>query len=105
MTEPTLLRIQEVKLVNTNKEEEDIKKIDYEGQDLLETDEVKSHTNNGYVMRGFKAKVEYKNENVEVSVNTSNTMSYAKVEKAGNYAKADELIAILRDKYLAHFRQ
>lgn len=105
MPNPALVRIEEVKLVNTQAENADIKSIDYEGEDLLETDEVTAHTNDGYVMRGFKAKMEYDREIFDVSINTSNTMSYAKIDDAGNYAKAEELMDILRDRYLSHFRQ
>lgn len=104
MSEPAIVRIEEVKLVNTDKGNSDIKSIDYEGEDLLSTDEVKSHTSGSYVMRGFKAKVKFENELFDVAVNTSNTMSYLKIEDANNYDKAERLHDILRERYLSYFR-
>lgn len=108
MVEPELLRIEEVQLINTNDDneaEKAISRIDYEGQDLLETEEVTSHTDGDYVIRGFKAKVQFKNEVVSIAISTSNTMSYAKIENAGNHQLAQELIELLRERYLTHFRK
>lgn len=106
MTDPKLIQIEKVQLINLEDEEnKEIERINYKGIDLLSTSEVRSHTEDGeYIIKGLTAKVQYKNELMKIAVSTSSTMSYAKVEDAGNRQKAEELIEIIRDRYLKFFR-
>lgn len=111
MTEEiTLKSIKDVHLYNPFTDEEDeIKKIDYIGDDnsnidINENELVQERIDDDWVIRGITAKVAYDGLVFEVTVSGSQAMGYAKVEDIGDYQKGKELMNKLRSKFMDNFR-
>lgn len=103
--EPKLVEIIEVKLHNPEKEvDEHIDKIDIEGDDLANSPYIKERHRNGYITRGFKARMQFDGELFDVAFAGSDMMGYAKVEDVGDYGKAKRLMKIIRERYMTYFR-
>jgi hypothetical protein len=105
---PTLLAVDSIDLHNPSTEtDETLKRIDFEGfngSNILNHDVVVRRINNGWIPRGFEAKVEYKSIKYTIVVAGNENMGYAKVEHIGNVPKAKELQSKLRERFLEYFR-
>lgn len=102
---PKLVRVDEVKLFNPQKnKDERIDKIDFEGSDLADHPYIEERLSEGYVMRGFAARVVFDGELFDIAFSGTEMMGYAKVEDIKNREKAQRLMDILREKYLEHFK-
>lgn len=103
---PKLLEISEVKLFNTDQDaDRKIKKIDFEGNNIWEHPDIEKRRNNGWVIQGVTAVVQYDDDVYTIAVSAGKTMSYAKVENAINYTKGQELMDFLRSEFLSAYRQ
>jgi hypothetical protein len=105
MSDPVLLEINQVKIYNPDIDEEDeLKKIDFEGTDIWEHPDIEERRNDGWVIRGLEAVVQYDDDIYTIAVAGGKTMSYAKVENAIDYTKGQELVDELRERFLETFR-
>lgn len=100
---PKLEDIEAIKLFNPGEEKEQIEKIDYSGQNLAEHPYIQERQDDGYIIRGFSAKVWFNGEPLTVAFSGSDMMGYAKVEDIGDYIVAKNLMGVLRNRYMDHF--
>jgi hypothetical protein len=104
--EPQLVEIKSIKLHNPErKKDEHIEKIDIEGDNLAESEYIEERHEAGYITRGLTAQVYYKGDFFNIAFSGSDMMGYAKVEEIPDYSKAEELMDILRERYLENFRE
>lgn len=102
---PTILEINDVKIYNpSNDEGEKMKKIDYEGNDIWDHPDIEDRRDDGWIIQGLEAVVQYDESIFTIAISGGKVMSYAKVENARDYSKAQELIELLRDQFLESFR-
>jgi hypothetical protein len=99
---PKLDDIVEIKLYNPSKEDEKIEKIDYEGQNLENHEYIEERQSEGYIVRGFTARVWYNGSPFDIAFSGSEMMGYAKVEEIGDYMTAQDLMDEIRAKYQEH---
>lgn len=103
--EPRIREIHEVKMYNPETGEDDpIETIDFKGiMDIFEHDDIVDRRENGWVVRGFSADVDYKKKRYEVTVAGNNRMGYVKLSDIAEYEEGEELIGILRSRFREHF--
>lgn len=104
--EPKLVEIKEVKLHNPQEDEDKrIQKVDIEGNDLGNADYIDELHEEGYITRGFTARVVFDGELFDIAFSGSDMMGYAKVEDIGNYQKGQQLMDDIRERYMTNFRE
>lgn len=106
--DPTILGIEEIDLFHPDTEkEETLERIDFqgfEGASIANHEAVENRMNDGWVPRGIKAKIIYKEIKYNVKISGNEKMGYVKIEDIGNVDKAQELQKILRNRFLEYFR-
>lgn len=104
---PFIRQIRDVFMYNPSTEADDIKKIDYQGGDngdIFDHDTIEDRRNEDWIIRGFLAKMGYQSDVLEVSIAGTSQMGYIKVSDISNIDSANELMTILREKYMEHIR-
>lgn len=104
-SEPKLVDIKEIKLYNPERDDKEyIEKVDIEGDNLAGHEYIEDLQDDGYVTRGFTARVKFENELFDIAFSGSDMMGYAKVEDIGDYSKAQRLMDDIRGRYMDFFR-
>jgi hypothetical protein len=102
----TRLEINRVQMFNPETEqEEQLKKIDFEGNNIENHPNIRERRNNGWVMRGLTTRVEYQNAIFDVTIGGNDVMGYVKVEDIGDYDQGQELIQEIRERFLEYLRR
>lgn len=102
---PELLEVHKIKMYNPQTGvEENLRKIDFEGDDIFGHDDIEERRSDGWIINGLTAKVEYRNALFEVMVAGNEVMSYVKVSDIGSYSDGQDLVAEVRQHFLEHFR-
>lgn len=103
--EPVIGEISEVKMYNPDTGEDDpIATIDFKGiTDIFEHDDIEERRDNGWIVRGFTADVDYKNKRYEVTVAGNQVMGYVKIDNIADFDEGTELQEIMREAFQEHF--
>lgn len=102
---PDVGEINEVKMYNPETGEDDpIETIDFKGiTDIFEHEDIEERRDNGWIVRGFTADVDYKNKRYEVTVAGNQVMGYVKVDDIAEFEEGNELLDIMREAFREHF--
>lgn len=102
---PEIGEISEVKMYNPDTREDDpIETIDFKGiTDIFEHEDIEERRDNGWIVRGFTADVDYKEKRYEVTVAGNQVMGYVKVDDIAEFDEGNELLEIMRDAFQEHF--
>jgi hypothetical protein len=102
---PVIGEISEVKMYNPDTGADDpIETIDFKGiTDIFEYDDIEERREDGWVVRGFTADVDFKNKRYEVTVAGNQVLGYVKVADIADFDEGRELLGILRGAFREHF--
>jgi len=103
--DPIIGEISEVKMYNPVTGEDDpIETIDFKGiTDIFEHDDIEERRDNGWIVRGFTADVDYRNKRYEVTVAGNQVMGYVKVDDIADFEEGNELLEKMRGAFRDHF--
>lgn len=103
--EPVIGEISDVKMYNPDTGEDDpIETIDFKGiTDIFEHDDIEERRDNGWIVRGFTADVDYKNKRYEVTVAGNQVMGYVKVDDIADFDEGAELQETMREAFQEYF--
>lgn len=106
--EPGLLQIDEVRMhyPHSDNNDESLEGIEFKGDDIGGHPDVSDRISNGWIIKGFSAPIEFKNDQFILTVAGTGTMAYAKVEGSSlDQRKASDLLEIVRDRYMNTLRR
>ncbi|NUC72516.1 hypothetical protein HTZ84_09380 [Haloterrigena sp. SYSU A558-1] len=103
--EPKVLGTDVVQLYNPHGDSEnEVKKIDLEGQNIAGHPLIEERLEDDYIIKGLTTTIDFEDSIFEVAVAGTGTMGYAKIEGVGEYEKGQRLMNEVRSRYLRHLR-
>ncbi|MFD1586241.1 hypothetical protein ACFR9U_04555 [Halorientalis brevis] len=100
---PSLVEVNSVSLYHPDPQE-DTEEIDFSGSNLWESENVQEHIDNGWIIKGIKLTIYFRDSLYDVRIGAGDVMSYSTISSIKNFKDGNELMDEIRGRFLTHLR-